>query len=107
MPSRLLKVERATDPSVRYDKYRISTKGQQSWSDTHKFFTIAALSAMLADSRNKTSAGAKGDGDNKDWDVCHIKFSLADGKSTVKSGNEVFRKVDSNLLWIDNPRQLH
>ncbi|EGX45365.1 hypothetical protein TWF173_011030 [Orbilia oligospora] len=105
MPSRPFKVERAADPAVRYEKYRISTKGQQSWSDTHKFLTIAALTAMLADSRNKASS--KGDGDNKDWDVCHIKFSLADGKSTThKAGNEIFRKVDSNLLWIDNHRQL-
>ncbi|KAK6362632.1 hypothetical protein TWF730_000087 [Orbilia blumenaviensis] len=104
MPSRQTKLERP-DPTVRYDRYRISTKGQQGWSETRKFLTIAALTAMLADSRGKASGKANGSG--KDWDVCRIKFSLADGKNKPKPkpGNEIFRKVDSHLQWIDNPRQ--
>ncbi|KAK6357715.1 hypothetical protein TWF718_002024 [Orbilia javanica] len=105
MPSRPLKVDRAADPTVRYDRYRISmaTKGQKPGSEAHKFLTIAALTAMLADARNKSPT--KGGTDSKDWDVCHIKFTPANGKSKVKPGSEIFRKVDSNLLWIDNPKQ--
>ncbi|KAK6508846.1 hypothetical protein TWF481_003612 [Arthrobotrys musiformis] len=90
------------DPNVRYDRYRISSKEQQPWSETQKLISIVALTAMLADTRNK---GKGSGGTTKDGDVCRVRFTVADGKSKPKPGTEIFRKVDRNLLWINNSKQ--
>ncbi|EWC44388.1 hypothetical protein DRE_01214 [Drechslerella stenobrocha 248] len=85
------------EQSTRYERYRISTKGQQPWSETTKLLTIAALTAMLNESRTQKTPA-----ENGDWDLCKIKFAPSNGNS--KAGSEIFRKVDSRLQWVDNPR---
>ncbi|KAK6343825.1 hypothetical protein TWF696_007484 [Orbilia brochopaga] len=81
------------EQNTRYERYRISTKCQQPWSETRKMLTIAALTAMLSEAQKS------GDGD---WNTCKIKFSPSNGKS--KPGSEIFRKVDRELQWVENPR---